>query len=150
MVILDDNDIATNALVSRFLADHPRVAAEKLEKLDRGETAEILAELPAEQMVTVWEVLSPNLATDLLLLLPPERRNELAKRADTGKLAVILSRMEETARQEFDGLSARYCGPTHGHPNYYIQGRSDCRGSVKDPPPPPPETGDCRTEDRRQ
>ena len=97
----NENDLVVNALVGRFLQDYTKVAAEKLEDLERSETAELLAGLPADRMVVVWEALSPGLASDVLALLPAEQRTELAKRADLGKLAILLSRMDEKSREAF-------------------------------------------------
>ncbi len=95
----DQNDTVVDTLVERFFQDHPRMAADKLEKLDRKEVAEILSALPSDQMVVVWEALSPHLATELLVLFSPETRNHLARRADTGKLALLIGRMDEKARE---------------------------------------------------
>ena len=96
-----ENDVVVNALVGRFLQQHTKAAAEKLENLDRKETAELLSELPVDRMVAVWEALSPGLASDVLLLLPADKSTELARRADLGKLAILLSRMDEKPREDF-------------------------------------------------
>ena len=46
-------------------------------------------------MVLVWESLGPEISADILQRLPDDKCAELAARADTGKLAVVLSRMDE-------------------------------------------------------
>lgn len=88
-----------DAVIDRFFTEHPRVAAQKLERIDRDQAAEILARLPGDKMVVVWESLGQEISGDLLHRLPDEGRAQLAARADTGKLAVVLSRMEEEARE---------------------------------------------------
>jgi Mg/Co/Ni transporter MgtE len=88
-----------DAVIDRFFADHPRVAAQKLERIDRDHAVEILMRLPIEQLVIVWESLSQESSADILQRLPDEKCTQLAARADTGKLAVVLSRLAEEDRE---------------------------------------------------
>jgi len=90
-----------DTLIDRFVADHPRAAAHKLEKIDRTHACDILVRLPNEKLVVVWETLAQDAAAQILQELPREKRLILAANADTGKLAAILSRLPQTAR---DGI----------------------------------------------
>ncbi len=87
-----------DTIIDRFVADHPRAAAHKLEKIDRAHACNILMRLPNEKLVVVWETLAQDAASQILQELPREKRVVLAANADTAKLAAILSRLPETAR----------------------------------------------------
>ena len=87
--------VLVDTVIDQFFADHPVVAAQKLDRIDRDHAVEILTRLPIEKMVVVWESLGQEIATDILQRLPDDKCAQLAARADTGKLAVVLSRMAE-------------------------------------------------------
>jgi len=87
--------VLVDALIDRFFAEHPKVAAQKLERIDRTQAVEILNRMPAEKMAEVWEALSQGAGAEILKLLSDDACARLATRADTGKLAVVLSRMED-------------------------------------------------------
>ena len=91
--------VLVDTIIDRFFTDHPVVAAQKLDHIDREHAVEILTRLPVEKMVVVWESLGQEIAADILQKLPDDKCAKLAERADTGKLAVVLSRMEETDRE---------------------------------------------------
>lgn len=101
MAVQDIDPTVVTALVHRFLIEHPKVAAQKIEQIDRHEAAEILAELPIDRLVVLWESLGSNAGSELLLHFPPAIQTELAQRADTGKLAVLLSRMKTEESDTF-------------------------------------------------
>ncbi len=87
--------VLVDTVIDRFFVDHPIVAAQKLDRIDRQHAIEILTRLPIDKMVLVWESLGPEISADILQRLPDDKCAELAARADTGKLAVVLSRMDE-------------------------------------------------------
>ncbi len=101
MAVHQDDDVVVNSLLHRFFADQPRVAAQKLEILDREEAAQILSELPIDSMIVAWEALSADAGAEMLLHFPSETRSVLASRANMGMLAVLLSRMDEADREGF-------------------------------------------------
>jgi len=101
MALQKTDDLAVTALVNRFLIDYPKIAAQKLEQLDRAEAAHLLSTLPTDRMVVVWEALSANAGADMMRHLLPEARRQLAKHADTGKLTVLLSRMDKADSEIF-------------------------------------------------
>lgn len=92
------DEVVIDTLLHRFFADQPKIAAQKLETLDRGEAAQILSELPIQSMIRAWEALSADAGAEILMHLPPQKRSELAKHANIGMLAVMLSRMSDTDR----------------------------------------------------
>jgi len=89
-----------SVLTRRFFAEHPKTAAKGLEPMERSEAAAILSELPAETMAVAWQALSVPAATETLAYLPAAARAELFGQVETGKLAVLLSRMDPEARAE--------------------------------------------------
>lgn len=101
MAVHQDDDVVVNTLLHRFFADQPKVAAQKLEILDREEAAKILSELPIDSMIVAWEALSADAGAEMLLHFPSETRSVLASRANIGMLAVLLSRMDEADREGF-------------------------------------------------
>lgn len=101
MAVHQDDDVVVNTLLHRFFADQPKVAAQKLEILDREEAAKILSELPIDSMIVAWEALSADAGAEMLLHFPSETRSALASRANIGMLAVLLSRMDEADREGF-------------------------------------------------
>lgn len=89
------DDTVVDILVRRFIADHPTDAAAKLDQIERSEAAQILAAIPVENMVGAWEAMNANSAAETLLEFDTATRRALASRTDIGKLALVLSRMEE-------------------------------------------------------
>lgn len=94
-------DTAVDALVSRFFTDYPKIAAQNLEQLPPADASEILCELPADKMIDAWEALNPSTGAEILMHMSADAQTLLARSADTGKLAVLLSRMDEAARTNF-------------------------------------------------
>ncbi len=101
MTLVENDTHVVDALVQRFVADYPKDAAAKLDQWERDEVARILADLPFESMVTVWEAMSANTGSEALRELTPITCRELAKRADIGKLSLLLSRMDAEDREAF-------------------------------------------------
>ncbi|NQV44753.1 MAG: magnesium transporter [Rhodospirillales bacterium] len=97
-----------DTVIDRFIADYPKLAAVKLEHIDRACAVDILARLPVEKLVAVWEAMGQDAAGDILRQLPDENATILAQHSDTGKLAVVLSRMPDDDR---DAILARLDGP---------------------------------------
>jgi len=84
-----------DTVIERFIADQPKLAAQKLERIDIEHIAEILARLPTTRMVVVWEALEQETAARVLRALPEDVGIRLAEQADTGLLAIVLSRMSD-------------------------------------------------------
>ncbi|MEK9723637.1 MAG: magnesium transporter [Rhodospirillaceae bacterium] len=97
-----DRDVI-RALTHRYFASHPDAAARRLETIDRAEATTVLADLPDAVMVRAWEGLDADTAADTLKLLTDDRRGALFASADTGKLAVRISRMEPDVREDILG-----------------------------------------------
>lgn len=88
-------------LVDRFFTDYPKSAAQKLEQLDYDVAAGILETLPKDALVDAWEALSANAGAGILSKLSEEACSEIAKHGDTGKLAILLSRMNQEEANSF-------------------------------------------------
>lgn len=101
MTLVETDSNVVDALVRRFIIEYPKDAAPKLDQLDRDEVAQILADLPFENMVAAWEAMSAHAGSELLGRLTPATCRELAKRADIGKLSLLLSRMDTESREAF-------------------------------------------------
>jgi magnesium transporter len=99
MAMHEQDDQIVDALLYRFFAEQPKVAAQELAKLDSEEAAQILSELPIESMIPAWEALSADTGAQVLVHFSPEKRSQLASLANIGMLAVLLSRMDEEDRQ---------------------------------------------------
>ncbi|MGK2871910.1 MAG: magnesium transporter [Alphaproteobacteria bacterium] len=100
----DDDDAVLTALVRRYFINYPKIAAQKLDEVDRAQATRILSELPIKTMIVAWEALRDDIAAEILVLFSPEITAELARIANTGKLAILLSRLET---QECDEILAR-------------------------------------------
>lgn len=101
MADISIQSLAVDTLVNRFFADYPKAAAQKLEQLDHEVAADILAELPHANLVAAWEALSANAGAAMLRHLPADAKSYLVKHADTGRLAILLTRMSKTDSDAF-------------------------------------------------
>ena len=90
--------LLVDSVIDRFITDQPKRAAQEIDRIDRSDAADILARQPVEKMTIVWETLSQDAGADMLLRIPADKCALLAARADTGKLAIVLSRMMEADR----------------------------------------------------
>lgn len=100
MVAQESLDVAVNSLVERFIADNPKVAAKRLERLPRTEAAAILVDLPASQLTPIWEAFLLSVAAELLALLPVDRAVDLIQSTESGRNAHVLSIVDENARND--------------------------------------------------
>jgi magnesium transporter len=79
------------ALTERFLLDFPREAAREVEALSLEDAAAMLASQPARAVLRTWEVLSPDVASALLGVLPEFlSRYLLAEAEPLASLAALL------------------------------------------------------------
>jgi len=93
------DDMVEDALVARFLSDHPKQASKRLETLGQTDAATILDAVPPDVAERVWEAMDANAAAEILEYLPVELLNHFAKNGDTGKLAIRLGKLPEDERK---------------------------------------------------
>jgi magnesium transporter len=104
--------LVTEALIERvaerFIAARAAEAALVLDRVDEGETARALVQLPASLAVQSLHHMGADIAARVLSKLPIERAQELTRLGDPVRMAGILALVpEETKAQVLAGLSAR-------------------------------------------
>ncbi|MCC7326379.1 MAG: magnesium transporter [Burkholderiales bacterium] len=92
---------AVAALSRRFLLDYPREAAREIEKLAPDEAAALLAPLPANAVLPVWQALLPDAAAETLKAVPAIHAQRWLRDAEPAIAAAALSRLDAAQR---DGL----------------------------------------------
>jgi len=94
-------DTAVAALNLRFVLDHPREAARKMESLPADEVAELLASQPSHVVVPVWESLADDTELAVLPLLPETLLRFLLTELDPARSAALLNRLEREPRDVY-------------------------------------------------
>ena len=90
---------AAASLTTRFLSDHPQVAAKRLEKLPEADVVALLTELPAATLVNVLKELSPFLLNSVLDRLPQQLVTDAISAMDPGQSAMLISRAAPELQQ---------------------------------------------------
>lgn len=92
------------ALNLRFLLDHPREAARKLEAVPARDVAELLAAQPPHAVVGVWQFLAADAEQAVVRHLPDSLRRALLTELEPARSAALLRRLE---REPCDGYLAQ-------------------------------------------
>ncbi len=95
---------ADAALSRRYLLDYPREAARQLEKIAPDEAAELLAPLPSNIALPVWQALIPDVAGTILQMAPPDTARQWLREAEPSVAVGALSQIEEDRRAQLLGL----------------------------------------------
>jgi len=97
-------DAAVAALNLRFLLDHPREAARKMESLPAADVAELLAAQPSHALVPVWQCLASDTELAVLPYLPDSLLRFLLTELEPAHSAAVLSRLERDKRDVYLAL----------------------------------------------
>ncbi|MEO5700148.1 MAG: magnesium transporter [Casimicrobiaceae bacterium] len=89
---------AAEALSRRYLQDYPREAARQLEQLSPGETAELVAPLPTNIALPVWQAFMPDTAAAILVAVPPGVAAQWLAEAEPSVSASVLAQIESEPR----------------------------------------------------
>lgn len=100
----EDAVTVAEALTRRFLLDHPRDAALRIEALPAESVAPVLARQPAEILALVWQFLIPTVAVSLLNRLPDDVARELLMAMPPNEAARILALLDEARQDHYLGL----------------------------------------------
>jgi len=121
---------AVHALNHAFLRHHPMPAQQTLNKLSTDDLVELLQALPAADMVTLWDGLLMDVATDVLQQLPEENARQILQRGDPVHASRALVRLGAEERQHMMALvdSAR-----QRELSSLVQYPEDSAGSLMDP-----------------
>jgi len=92
---------AAAALNRRYLRDYPREAARQLEQLPPEQAAELIAPLPANIVLPVWQALMPDVAAATLDAAPSQLAAQWISEADPSIAASVLAQLEEARRDAF-------------------------------------------------
>ena len=90
--------LADTALSRRYLLDYPREAARELEKLAPADAAELLAPLPPNVVLPVWQSLLPDAAAATLAEAPVADATRWVGEAEPAIAASALARLDATRR----------------------------------------------------
>lgn len=102
--MVDALETATIAINEHFARERPGLFMRRLEAGSPEAAAEILSTLPPEYMVGIWERMSPDLAQDIVTLLPDMAIRELLKNLSPTALVNLLARVEKSVREEWLSL----------------------------------------------
>ncbi|HEX9812883.1 MAG TPA: magnesium transporter [Burkholderiales bacterium] len=97
-------DAAVAALNLRFLLDHPREAARKLESMPAADVADLLATQPSHVLVPVWQCLASDTELAVLPHLPDSLLRFLLTELDPARSAAVLNRLERDTRDVYLAL----------------------------------------------
>ena len=99
-----DPSVAVEALNRRFLLDYPREAARKIEGLHAEEAAELLASVPVNILVPLWDHLGPDSEERLLEHLSDAVRRRPLAEIEPARSASLLTRLETGERERMLAL----------------------------------------------
>jgi magnesium transporter len=91
--------LALDAVGREFLLQHPLQAAEVVDGMSRADAVELLAEVDAEALASVWRHLSPARIDEVLPELPEKLLRQALHILDPAIVAVTLSRISDEARE---------------------------------------------------
>jgi len=95
---------AVAALSRRYLLDYPREAARQIEKLAPADAAALLAPLPPNVVLPVWQALTPDAAAAALQVVPPETSRQWLSESAPAIAAAALAQFDEAQRAQLLGL----------------------------------------------
>jgi magnesium transporter len=92
---------AITALNRRFLLDHPREAARRLEIMSVGDAAELLSDAPPLAALRVWQALTPDVAGEVLEQVGEDVAGRLLAEAEPAASTAALAGLEDGRRARF-------------------------------------------------
>ncbi len=95
---------AIAALSRRYLLDYPREAARQLEKIAPEDATELLAPLPSNVALPVWQALTPDAAAATLKAVSPEIARHWLSEAEPAVAAAALAQFDHEERKALLGL----------------------------------------------
>jgi len=95
---------AVHALNRAFLRDHPFVAQRAVNKLSRDDLVELLRSQPVIDMITVWNGLILDAATEVLLRLPESSAAQIMQRGDPLAVSRVMVRLAAEERENLLSL----------------------------------------------
>jgi magnesium transporter len=97
-------DTASAALTLRYLLDHPREAARRLERLPPDDIAALLTAQPQHALLPVWRGLTSDIEQAVLPLLPARLARHLLSELEPTEAVALLNRLEVAERGHFLAL----------------------------------------------
>lgn len=97
-------DSVVAALNLRFLLDHPREAARKMESMPAREVAELLAAQPTHAVIAVWQFLATDVELAVIRHLPDSLVRLLLTELEPTHSAATLNRLERERRDAYLAL----------------------------------------------
>ncbi|MBF0471673.1 MAG: magnesium transporter [Gammaproteobacteria bacterium] len=89
---------AVNLLQNDFIVDFPADAVPILEGMAESEIAGLLSEFSLEEVIALWELLSPDVAMRTVLLMGSEQGGAILREMDPTRTAALLSACSEHDR----------------------------------------------------
>jgi magnesium transporter len=99
--------LALDTVGREFLAQHPAQAAEVIDGLSKAAASELMAELDADSLASVWRHLSPARIDEIVPDLPEKQLRQALHTLDPAVVAVSLSRISADARDRCLALLPR-------------------------------------------
>jgi len=99
--------LALETVGREFLAQHPAQAAEVIDGLSKAAASELMAELDADSLASVWRHLSPARIDEIVPDLPEKQLRQALHTLDPAVVAVSLSRISADARDRCLALLPR-------------------------------------------
>jgi magnesium transporter len=129
---------AEAALTHRFLLDFPHEAARLLEAMPAGDAAALLAAQPPHAAMRAWQALAPDVALDVLELLPEPLAQHLLAEAEPLISVAVLTQLGAEAREAWlKRLDTEVAHDLRGLLAY----PDDCAGRMMDPRVSPLRSG---------
>ncbi len=111
---------AVAALTRRYLLDFPREAARELEKIPAVDAAALMAPLPSNVVVPVWQALTADIAAATLRSAPPDAARQWVSEAEPAVAAAALAQFDAPERDallgRLDAQVARELGELLAYP----------------------------------
>jgi len=99
--------LALDTVGREFLVQHPAQAAEVIDGLSKAAASELMAELDADSLASVWRHLSPARIDEIVPDLPEKQLRQALHTLDPAVVAVSLSRISADARDRCLALLPR-------------------------------------------
>jgi magnesium transporter len=96
---MTDMQAAILALNLRYLLDHPREAARRLERMTPEASVRLLADQPTHAAVRVWQALVPDIASAVIASAPPALAARLLAEAEPAASVAALAHLEPALRE---------------------------------------------------
>ncbi len=97
-------DNAVDALSRHYLLDYPWDAAQRIEEMEAQDAANVLGKQPADVQLPVWRRLAPNVAAEILLLLPEKLTRSLLSELRPNEAVQLLGLLNEAESERVMGI----------------------------------------------